>query len=117
MPGVIRLLGNSQSDTVSKEEIDRIREGLLKGYVLRPHPSVPVGTAVRVRSGVFEGAKGTVTELRQRCNVVIALSAVKQCFSLEVGIDDIEVLTPNASSAEWTARFGSNATGRQQATS
>ena len=91
-PGVIRLLGDHESDTVSAEEIERIRNGLATGCHLRPHPHVSVGTSVRVRSGVFEGVEGTVTEFRQQCRVIIALSAVNQYFSLEVELGDIDVL-------------------------
>lgn len=91
-PGVIRLLGDHESDTVSAVEINRIRESLANGYLLRPHLHVSVGTRVRVRNGVFDGVEGMVTELRHQCKVVIALSAIRQCFSLEVKLEDIEVL-------------------------
>ena len=47
---------------------------------------------MRVNRGVFEGVEGIVTELRHQCKVVITLAATKQCFSLEVDLDDIEVL-------------------------
>jgi len=36
--------------------------------------------------------EGIVTEFRQQCKVIIALAATQQCFSLEVELDDIEVL-------------------------
>lgn len=91
-PGVLRLLGSGIGETVSAEEIERIRTGLANGCILRPHPVVSVGEVVRVKSGVFEGVEGIVTELRHQCKVVIALAATKQCFSLEVDLDDIEVL-------------------------
>jgi transcription antitermination factor NusG len=91
-PGVIRLLGDRESGTVGAGEIERIRNGLASGCLLRPHPHVSVGTPVRVLSGVFEGVEGIVSEFRHQCRVVIALSAVKQCFSLEVELGDIDVL-------------------------
>jgi transcription antitermination factor NusG len=47
---------------------------------------------VRVHRGVFAGVEGIVTELRHQCKVIIALAATKQCFSLEMDLDDIEVL-------------------------
>jgi transcriptional antiterminator NusG len=93
-PGVIRLLGDSAGATVSSEEIYRIREGLASGCLLRPHFDLPVGTPVRVRRGIFEGAEGTVSEIRQHCKVVLTLSAVRQCFSLAVNREDIDVLSP-----------------------
>ncbi|MGA2877290.1 MAG: transcription termination/antitermination NusG family protein [Nitrososphaerales archaeon] len=91
-PGVLRLLGEDNWGMISDEELARIRDGLASGLLLRPHPSVSVGTWVRVRGGVFAGAEGVVTELRHQCKVVIALAAVRQYFSLEVGLDALEVL-------------------------
>lgn len=90
-PGVVRLLGDSTNDTVSADEIARIRQGLASGCLLRPHFDLPVGTRVRVRRGVFEGTEGVVAELRQRCKVVMTLSCIRQCFSLELDRDDIEI--------------------------
>ena len=91
-PGVLRLLGGGVGETVSAAEIERIREGLASGYILRPHPTVSVGELVRVHRGVFAGVEGVVTELRHQCKVIIALAATRQCFSLEMDLDDIEVL-------------------------
>lgn len=91
-PGVLRLLGEEDRDTVSPAEIERIRSGLASNCQLLPHPYVTAGTPVRVRTGVFEGAEGIVAEIRQQCRVIISLAAVQQCFSLEVGREDIEVL-------------------------
>lgn len=95
-PGVVRLLGDSTNDTVSADEIERIRQGLASGCLLRPHFDLPVGTPVRVRSGVFAGTEGVVAELRQRCKVVMTLSCIRQCFSLEVDRDEIEVVRKKA---------------------
>jgi transcription antitermination factor NusG len=91
-PGVIRLLGHSDSGIVTSEEVSRIRQGLESGCVLRPHPNVRVGMPVRVREGAFAGVEGIVTQLRQRCKVIISLAAVQQSFSLESDLRDVEVL-------------------------
>lgn len=91
-PGVIRLLGDHESETVGADEMERIRKSLAAGYLLRPHAHVSVGTRVRVHNGMFDGVEGIVTQIRSQCKVVITLSAVRQCFSLEVGVDDIEIL-------------------------
>lgn len=104
VPGVIRLLGDSQSEIVTDEELERIREALAKGFFLRPHPNVAVGTSVRVKRGVFEGVDGIVTEFRHCCRVVIALSAVKQSFSLEVDRDDLEILGQSGYRQEQVAK-------------
>lgn len=91
-PGVVRLLGDSTNDTVGCDEIERIREGLASGCLLRPHFDLPVGTPVRVRRGVFEGTEGVVAELRQRCKVVMTLSCITQSFSLELDREDLEIV-------------------------
>ena len=91
-PGVCRVLGDDVRDLVSCEELDKIRDGLASGLLLRPHPFVTLGTRIRVRDGVFGGIEGMVTEFRHQCKVVIALGAVQQCFSLEVDICDLVVL-------------------------
>ena len=92
-PGVLRLLGDQMGDLVEDEELEKIRTGLAKGLPLRPHPSITIGTKVRIRNGVFEGVEGVVSELRQQCKVIITLAAVRQCFSLESEIDDLQVLS------------------------
>ena len=93
-PGVLHLLGDSASSMVSCAELDRIREALAGGYTLLPHAWLKVGTQVRVRGGVFNGVSGVVTELRRQCRVIVELAAIRQCFSLEVGIDDVERVEP-----------------------
>ena len=98
-PGVIRALGNEERDMVSCAELDKIRAGLNSGLLLRPHPCVAVGTRVRVRDGIFGGAEGVVTEFRHQCKVIITLAATRQCFSIEVALDDLVVLEKPAAKA------------------
>jgi transcriptional antiterminator RfaH len=91
-PGVLRVLGEDERDMVSSAELDKIRAGLAGGLHLRPHHAVSVGTRVRVQTGAFAGVEGVVTELRHQCRVIITLSAVRQCFSLEADFDELEIL-------------------------
>jgi transcription antitermination factor NusG len=91
-PGVLHLLGDDERNMVSSEELDKIRAGLASGLLLRPHPCLAVGTRVRVREGVFAGVEGVVTEFRHQCRVIITLSAVRQCFSLELELTDLVLL-------------------------
>lgn len=91
-PGVLKLLGDSKTGMVSCIEVDRIRDALASGCVLKSHSGISAGMRVRVCRGVFREVEGVVTELRRDCNVIIALSAVQQFFSLQVDLRDIEVL-------------------------
>jgi len=92
-PGVLRLLGDHEGDMVQDEDLAKIRNGLAIGMQLRPHPGITVGTRVRVCAGAFAGVEGNVTELRKQCRVVITLTPVQQFFSLEVGIEDLDILS------------------------
>jgi len=97
IPGVLHLLGGgTECHTVSADELERIRLGLSGGYLLRPHAWLEVGRNVRVRGGVFDGVLGIVTEMRRECKVIIALSAVHRCFSLEIGMDQLELVGPES---------------------
>ena len=91
-PGVLRLLGETERDTVSEKEIARIREGLASGYILRPYRGAAMGNPVRVLRGVFKGAEGVMTDFRQKCKVIMSLSATGQSFTLEVDFENLEVL-------------------------
>jgi transcription antitermination factor NusG len=104
VPGVVRSLGDDEGNLVESAELEKIRQGLASGLLLRPHPTLSVGAKVRIRAGVFEGMEGLVTEFRQQCKVVIALAAVQQCFSLEVELRDIEVMKKSVASVDTVTR-------------
>jgi len=91
-PGVLKILGNKESEVVGAEEIEKIQNAIASGCVLRPHPLITVGTRIRVLNGVFAGTEGLVTELRSNCKVIILMSAVNQCYSLETDIRNVEIL-------------------------
>jgi len=101
IPGAHRVLGDEVRDMVSHAEIERIREGLATGLLLRPHACTAVGTRVRVRSGVFGGVEGVVAEWRRQCKVVITLSGGSQSFSLEVALEDLESVNLPCRSPQW----------------
>jgi transcription antitermination factor NusG len=99
-PGVLSVLGDGDLGTVSADEISRIREGLAAGHTLRPHPALAKGTRVRVRTGVFEGFEGLVTELRGQCKVILTVRAIHQSFSLCIESSDLEVVNENVAHAD-----------------
>jgi transcription antitermination factor NusG len=99
-PGVLRILGRNGSEVVGGEEVERIRTAIAAGFVLRPHPPITVGTRVRVSNGVFAGTEGMVIELRSNCKVIISMSAVNQCYSLETDIGNLQILGTKAIHAE-----------------
>ena len=107
-PGVVRSLGEDDRSLVGCVELEKIRAGLAGGLLLRPHPDMAVGTRVRIRCGVFEAVEGVVMEFRQQCKVVIALAAIRQCFSLEIDGRDVEVLKNPVIQPGRSAQSGQN---------
>jgi len=99
-PGVIKVLGSRENEIVDTQEIERIRTAIATGCVLRPYPPIAVGTRVRVSNGVFAGTEGLVIELRSNCKVVVSMSAVNQCYSLEIDIRNVEILDRKVIRAE-----------------
>ena len=91
-PGVFRVLGDADHHRVSALEMEKIRAGLSCGLSLRPHAGIPVGTRVRVCNGIFAGAQGVVKELRHPCRVALSVAGVQHFFSLEVDVNDLELL-------------------------
>ena len=51
---------------------------------------------VRLKTGIFADVEGRVTEIRQNCRVVLALSGVDQCFSMETRMEDLEIIGETA---------------------
>ncbi len=91
-PGVLQLLGNGENGVIPSLEIQRIRKALAEGYSLHPHTKLGKGVRVRVKKGVFAGVEGRVVDIRSNCKVVLSLSGVDQCFSLEAHAGDLEKL-------------------------
>jgi transcription antitermination factor NusG len=97
VPGIVRYLGDGARDTVSPEEIERIKTALAGGCKLRPHPQIRNGYRVLVREGFFRGVAGTVKELRNQVKVVVSVNHIEGCLCLELDLNDIEVLAPAGS--------------------
>lgn len=91
-PNVLAILGDGRDQTVTGEEIARIRDGLAKRHILRPHNGIALGALVRIRRGVFAGVEGVAVEYHGQWKVVLSLAETRLSCSLEVGLDDIDVL-------------------------
>ena len=91
-PGVCRVLGDAPHQKVTADEIERIQAALAGGLALRPHSGVDIGMRVRVCNGIFAGAQGKVKEFRNQCRVILSVTSVQQFFSLEVQMNDLELL-------------------------
>ena len=91
VPGVLRILSfQGQPAAVSDQEIDSIRWCMSVGAVLEPSPLPSIGERIRIRSGVFEGVEGTVSNLKNGCKLMISVSLINQSVAFEITPDQME---------------------------
>jgi transcription antitermination factor NusG len=96
VPGVISIVGGGpQPLPVPDSYIHFLREGLRHGKI-EPHPDLPVGARVRIRSGVMAGMEGTLLRRKNSLRVVLTLSMIMKSVTIEVDMEDIEPVVRTA---------------------
>jgi transcription antitermination factor NusG len=77
--------------TLPDTTIQALRTGLQERDAA-PHPLLRVGQRARICSGAFEGFEGVVIRQKNLCRVVLTMESIMRSFSVELGIEDIELL-------------------------
>jgi transcription antitermination factor NusG len=91
IPGVLSLVGFGRHLTPLPDlEIEALRAGLSQRTV-EPHPYLVVGERVRIKAGAMIGMEGVLLRKKNNFRVVLALDAIMQSVSIEVGAEDLEV--------------------------
>jgi transcription antitermination factor NusG len=103
---VVRLLSASEAPTpIADSEVDAVRLCVERGALMAPHPSISVGSRVRVRSGPFSGVEGIVVRHSNRCKLVLSISLIHQSVALEIGSECLEPITAGVPDYEGQAGF------------
>jgi transcription antitermination factor NusG len=89
VPGVLSVVGKRDASQIPDTYVHWLREGLRLGKV-EPHPYLPAGTLVRVKSGIMAGTRGVLLRRKSSCRIVLTLELIMQSVAVEVDIDDIE---------------------------
>ncbi len=90
---VVRILGDSKGPTpIPITQIDGIKKILENGMEFNTHPIINVGKEVVVNHGPLEGFRGKVIEKRGGYKLIISLDLIKRSVSVEVDIEDVELL-------------------------
>ncbi len=99
VPGVISIVGcGTQLWPVPDSYIHWLREGLRERKI-EPYPYLPVGTTVRIRSGIMKGMEGVLLRRKDNIRVVLTVEAIMRSITVEVEMDDIEpVVRPRSAS-------------------
>jgi len=96
VPGALGVVGGIGGEPASLPDatIDALRSGL-EARPAQPHPLMTAGQRVRIRSGALAGFEGIVVRHKNGFRVVLTLEHIMQSYAIEVGLDDLEALTPS----------------------
>ncbi len=89
-PGVLHIVGNGRELVPLPEpEIEFLRSGFCRQRI-EPYRELVVGERVRVKSGVMEGACGTLVRKGSGVRFVLTLELINQHAVMQVGAEDLE---------------------------
>lgn len=95
VPGALSVVGGTGGEPawLPDSTIHALRTALAE-RLARPHPVLTAGQRVRIRSGALAGFEGIVVRSKSSLRVVLTLEHIMQSYAVEVGLDDLELLTP-----------------------
>jgi transcription antitermination factor NusG len=95
VPGALSVVGGTGGEPgwLPDETIECLRQGVAE-RLARPHPVLTAGQRVRIRSGALAGFEGVVVRAKSSLRVVLTLANIMQSYSVEVGMEDLEALSP-----------------------
>jgi transcriptional antiterminator NusG len=92
VPGVISIVGGGRASVpVPDGYIHSLRQGLREGKI-QPHVYLTTGTRVRIRCGVMAGMDGVLLRTKSDCRVVLTLEMIMKSVTVEVAMEDIEIV-------------------------
>lgn len=90
IPSVVRLVGfNGHPAPLPEAEIEALRSGLAQKLRAEPHPYLPVGRRVRVRSGPLAGLEGILVRRKNSFRVVLSIKLIMRSVAVDVDAADI----------------------------
>ena len=105
VPSVVRLLGfNGHLSALPNEEIEAIKKSVAGGVCVKPHPFLPVGRRVVIKSGPLEGRQGILLRRKGRFRVVLSVELIKRSIAVDVDEADLEAL--GAGQGQDASHFG-----------
>jgi transcriptional antiterminator RfaH len=91
--GVFRMLpDNHKPSAIADIEIESLRRALDSNMPCIRCELPPVGSRVRVKSGVLAGVEGQIVRIQNKSRLVILVSSIAQGISVEVDGMDVETI-------------------------
>lgn len=96
IPQVIQILGIAHSPAmIPTLEVDAIRTMTLFATAnVTACPYVAAGEQIRVTCGPLVGLEGFVLRQKNKCRVVVSLTALHRSITTDVAVEDIQVIPP-----------------------
>jgi transcription antitermination factor NusG len=93
VPGVVRLVGfNNVVAALPTEDIETLRNGLLRSAYAEPHPYLTMGRRVRFVRGPFEGLVGILVRRKARLRVVVSIELIRRSVAMDVDVADVSAI-------------------------
>jgi transcription antitermination factor NusG len=85
VPGVVHFVGAAKSPTeIPGAEIELLRNAVLSGRRIEPHPYLAPGNRVRIASGPMAGLTGIIERTAAGCRIVISVDMIMRSVAVEL---------------------------------
>lgn len=91
VPGLARLVGvRGTPIALPDEEIEGLKQGIMAGVHVEPHPFLTVGRRVRVAAGPMVGLEGILLRRRNQARLVVSFELIRRSIAVEIDEWDLE---------------------------
>ena len=85
VPGVVHFVGTAKAPAeIPAEEMESLRNAILSGSKIEPHPYLAPGNRVRIASGPMAGITGTIQRNSKGCKIIISVEMIMRSVAVEV---------------------------------
>lgn len=93
-PGVVKILGvGSRFIPVPEEQIRYLHALMASKLPLDEHPYLKEGQRVAISRGPLRGVKGMLIRKEKERRLVVSIDLIQKGVSVEVNVDDVELLS------------------------
>ena len=85
VPGVVHYVGTGTTPSaISNEEIEALRQALLRGREVAPHPYLAPGKRVKISSGPLAGLSGVIERTKSSCRFIVSVDMIMRSVAIEL---------------------------------
>jgi len=89
--GVVGLVGiHGQPTAIADQEIESLRQCVLRDGNIQPHPYLSIGRRVRVKNGPLAETEGILSRRKGRFRLVLSVHLIERSVAVEVDAADVQ---------------------------